>query len=82
MATTRRSGKRIVLWTIISLVAVCIIVVAGLLLFSGSIVGPAPAPLQLPPLSPATTRASTASPDGTWSVGGGLSPVFASRNHS
>jgi polyisoprenoid-binding protein YceI len=71
MATTRRSGKRIVLWTIISLVAVCIIVVAGLLLFSGSIVGPAPAPLQLPPLSPATTSASTVSPDGTWSVGGG-----------
>jgi polyisoprenoid-binding protein YceI len=70
MARARRV-KRIVKWTIIGLVTAVVIVVAGLFLFSGSIVGPAPAPLQLPPLSPATQRASTASPDGTWRAGDG-----------
>jgi polyisoprenoid-binding protein YceI len=66
MATARR-----VKWTIIGLVAVFVIVVSGLFLFSGSIVGPAPAPLQLPELRPTTTSASTASPDGTWRAGDG-----------
>ncbi len=61
--------KRIVKWTIIGLVMAVVILVAALFLFSGSIVGPAPAPLQLPPLSPATTSAGTASPDGTWRAG-------------
>ncbi len=70
MATARRV-KRIMKWTIIGLVAVFVILVAGLFLFSGSIVGPAPAPLQLPELRPATTSASTASPDGTWRTGDG-----------
>ena len=70
MATARRV-KRIVKWTIIGLVAVFVILVAGLFLFSGSIVGPAPAPLQLPELRPATTSASTASPDGIWRAGDG-----------
>jgi polyisoprenoid-binding protein YceI len=70
MATARRVKRR-VKWTIIGLVAVFVIVVAGLFLFSGSIVGPAPAPLQLPELRPATTSASTAPPDGTWRAGDG-----------
>jgi polyisoprenoid-binding protein YceI len=66
MARARR-----VKWTIIGLVTAVVIVVAGLFLFPGSIVGPAPAPLQLPPLSPATQSASAASPDGTWMAGDG-----------
>lgn len=70
MAAARRV-KRIVKWTIIGLITALVIVVAGLFLFSGSIVGPAPAPLQLPPLSPAMMSASTASPDGTWRAGDG-----------
>jgi polyisoprenoid-binding protein YceI len=65
MAKTRRV-KRIVKWTIIGLATAFVILLAGLFLFSGSIVGPALAPLQLPPLSPATTSASTASLEGTW----------------
>lgn len=65
MATARRV-KRIVKWTIIGLVAAFVILVVGLFLFSGSLVGPAPAPLQLQPLSPATTSSGTAPPDGTW----------------
>lgn len=69
MATVRRVKRR-VKWTIIGLVTVFVIFVAGLFLFSGSIVGPAPAPLQLPELLPATTSASTASPDGTWRARG------------
>jgi polyisoprenoid-binding protein YceI len=68
---TARSVKRRVKWTIIGLVAVFVIFVAGLFLFSGSIVGPAPAPLQLPELRPATTSASSASPDGIWRAGDG-----------
>jgi hypothetical protein len=67
MAITRR----IVKWTIIGLVTAFVILVAGLFIFSGSIVGPAPAPLHLPQLSPATQSASTASPDGTWRAGDG-----------
>ncbi len=63
--------KRIVMWTIVGLVAAFAILNAGLFLFSGSIVGPAPAPLQLPQLSPATTSASSDSPDGTWIAGDG-----------
>ncbi len=70
MATVRRV-KRIVKWTIISLVAVFVIVVAGLFLFSRSIGGPALAPLHLLPLSPATKSASTTSPDGAWRAGDG-----------
>lgn len=70
MAKTRRV-KRIVKWTIIGLATAFVILLAGLFLFSGSIIGPAPAPLQLPPLSPATTSASTASPDGIWVAGDG-----------
>ncbi len=70
MATARRM-KRIIKWTITGLVAVFVIIVAGLFLFSGSIVGPAPAPLHLPPVSPATTSASTTSPDGIWVAGDG-----------
>lgn len=48
-----------------------VIVVAGLLIFSRSLSGSAPAPMQLLPLSPATTSASTALPDGTWITGSG-----------
>ncbi len=66
-----KTMRRITRWTIIGIVTALVIVVAGLFIFSGSIVGPAPAPLQLPPLSPATTSASTASPDGTWRAGNG-----------
>ncbi len=66
-----RRVKRIVKWTIIGLITALVIVVAGLFLFSGSIVSPAPAPLQLPPLSPAMMSASTASPDGNWRAGDG-----------
>jgi polyisoprenoid-binding protein YceI len=66
MAKTRR-----VKWTIIGLVAVFVIVVAGLFLFSGSIVGPALAPLHLLPLSSATKSACTASLEGTWRAGDG-----------
>ena len=69
--TTARSVKRIIQWTSIGLVAGFVIVVAGLFLFSGSIVGPAPAPLQLPELRPAATSASTTSPDGIWVAGDG-----------
>jgi hypothetical protein len=70
MATARRV-KRIMKWTIIGLVTFVVIVVAGLFLFSGSIVGPAPAPLQLLPLSPSVASTSTVSPDGTWMAGDG-----------
>jgi polyisoprenoid-binding protein YceI len=66
-----KTVRRIAMWTIIGLVAAFALLNAGLYLFSGSIVGPAPAPLQLPPLSPATTSASSASPDGTWVAGDG-----------
>jgi polyisoprenoid-binding protein YceI len=66
-----KTVRRIARWTLIGIVTALVIVVAGLFLFSGSIVGPAPAPLQLPPLSPATTSASIASPDGTWRPGNG-----------
>ena len=69
--TTTRIVKRIVTWTSIGLVTAVVIVVAGLFIFSGSIVGPAPAPLQLPQLSTATQSVSTASPDGTWRAGDG-----------
>ena len=56
MATTRKvqSKKRSVMWIIIGLVTALIIVGAGLLLVITSIIGPAPAPLQLLPLSPAS----------------------------
>lgn len=70
MARARRVKRR-VKWTIIGLVTAVVIVVAGLFIVSGSIVGPAPAPLQLPPLSPATKSASAASSDGTWRAGDG-----------
>jgi polyisoprenoid-binding protein YceI len=66
-----KTVRRIATWTIIGLVAAFALLNAGLYLFSGSIVGPAPAPLQLPPLSLATTSASSASPDGTWMAGDG-----------
>jgi polyisoprenoid-binding protein YceI len=58
-------------WIIIGIVTVVVILVAGLYLISGSLVGPAPALLQLPQLSPATQGASTASPSGTWIAGAG-----------
>jgi polyisoprenoid-binding protein YceI len=64
-----KTVRRIATWTIIGLAVAFALLNAGLYLFSGSIVGPAPAPLQLPPLSPATTSASSASPDGTWIAG-------------
>ncbi|MDQ2902375.1 MAG: YceI family protein [Ktedonobacteraceae bacterium] len=69
--TTARIVKRIGIWTGIGLVTTVVIVVAALYIFSGSIVGPALAPLQLSPLSPATQNARTASPDGTWRAGDG-----------
>lgn len=72
--TRKKSNKRRaqrVKWTIIGLVTAIIIVVAGLFIASGSIVGPALAPLQLPPLSPATQSANATSPDGTWIAGNG-----------
>ncbi len=59
------------MWIIIGLVTALIIVGVGLLLVANSIVGPAPAPLQLLPLSPTTQRASAASLDGTWIAGDG-----------
>jgi polyisoprenoid-binding protein YceI len=65
------TARRIVKWTIIGLVTAFVILVAGLFIFSGSLVGPAPAPLQLPQLSTATKSASAASPDGTWIAGDG-----------
>lgn len=74
MGTTRsvKSKRRKVLWIIFGLVATLVIVGAGgLLLFSNSIVGPAPASLQLLPLSPATQNASEASLDGTWIASNG-----------
>lgn len=61
-----KKARRIAIWFIVSLVAACAILNGGLYLFSGSIVGPAPAPLQLPSLSAVTTSASTTSLDGTW----------------
>jgi polyisoprenoid-binding protein YceI len=64
-------AKRIIIWTSISLGLVFVIIVAGLFLFSGFIVGPALAPLQLPPLSLAITSSSTTFPDGTWMAGDG-----------
>jgi hypothetical protein len=70
MATARRV-KRIVKWTIIGLATAFVILLAGLFLFSGSIIGPALAPLQLLPLSSATTSASAASLEGTWRAGDG-----------
>lgn len=66
-----RKAKRIITWTILSLVLVFLIIMAGIFLVSGSLVGPAPAPLQLPPLSLTTTNASTTFPDGTWIAGDG-----------
>lgn len=66
-----KTVRRIAMWTIIGLVVAFALFLAGLLLFPGAIVGPAPAPLQLPSRSPATTSASTASPDGTWMAGDG-----------
>lgn len=63
--------RRIALWTVIGLVAVFVLLLAGLYFFSSSIVGPAPAPLQLPPLSPATPDPGGASPNGTWTAGNG-----------
>lgn len=54
------------MWVIIGLVSALIIVGAALLLVANSIVGPAPAPLQLLPLSPTTQNVSAASLDGTW----------------
>jgi polyisoprenoid-binding protein YceI len=68
MATTRKvqSKKRILMWIIIGLVTALIIVGAGLLLVVHSIIGPAPAPLQLLPLSPAPQHVSEASLEGTW----------------
>jgi polyisoprenoid-binding protein YceI len=61
-----RRVKRILMWIIVGLVAAFALFNAALFFFSGSIVSPAPAPLQLPPLSPATTSASSASLAGTW----------------
>jgi len=66
-----KTVRRIAIWTIIGLVAAFVILLAALFFFSGSIVGPAPAPLQLPPLGLATPSASNASPDGTWMAGDG-----------
>jgi polyisoprenoid-binding protein YceI len=66
-----KTVRRIAILTIIGLVAAFALLNAGLFFFSSSIVGPAPAPLQLPSLSPATARANTASPDGTWIAGNG-----------
>lgn len=67
MARPRNSKKWIIIPSIV-LVAACVLLNAGLFVFSGALVGPAPAPLQLPALSPA---ASTAPPDGTWIAGDG-----------
>jgi hypothetical protein len=64
-----KTMRKIAIWTIIGLGAVVVILIAGLFFFSGSIVGAAPAPLQLLPLSSATPGA--ASPDGTWTAGNG-----------
>ena len=63
-----RIVKKWILVTSIGLIAACICVSAGLFAFSGSLVPPAAAPLQLSPLSPA---ANTAAPDGTWIAGEG-----------
>lgn len=57
------------MWIVIGLVAICIIVIAALLIFPGSLAGPTAPPLQLPQLSAATT--SITSLDGTWMVASG-----------
>jgi hypothetical protein len=75
MASARRV-KRIIIGLVTAFVILFVILVVGLFIFSGSIVGPAPAPLQLPQLSPATNSASTASPDGTWRAGDGSEAGF------
>lgn len=59
------------MWLFIGLVIALIIIGAGLLLVANSLVGPAPASLQLLPLSPAPQSASAASLDGTWIAGNG-----------
>jgi hypothetical protein len=56
-------------WTIIGLATAFVILLAGLFLFSGFIIGPALAPLQLLPLSSAMTSAGTTSLEGTWRAG-------------
>jgi polyisoprenoid-binding protein YceI len=66
-----RTARRIARWAIIGLVTTVVILVAGLFIFSGSLVGPTPAPLQLLPLNPAMQAASAASPNGTWVAGDG-----------
>ena len=55
----------------IGLVIVFVLIVGGLLAFSGSFVGPVPPLLQLPPLSSSSQNAGTASPNGTWVAGAG-----------
>jgi polyisoprenoid-binding protein YceI len=60
---------KIFMWIVIGLVAICVIVIAALLIFPGLLAGPTAPPLQLPELSAATT--STTSPDGIWMVASG-----------
>jgi polyisoprenoid-binding protein YceI len=71
MATTQKvkPKRRRGMWIIIGIVGILVIVGVGLLLVANALVGPAPAPLQLLPLSPATQSASADSLDGTWITG-------------
>jgi polyisoprenoid-binding protein YceI len=71
-----RIVKRIIIGLVTVFVIFVVIFVAGLLIFSRYLSDSTPAPLQLPPLSPATTSASTASPDGTWRTGDGSAAGF------
>jgi polyisoprenoid-binding protein YceI len=66
-----RIVKRVIIGLVTVFVVLVVIIVAGALVFANSLSGSAPAPLHLPPLSPATTSDSTASPDGTWRAGDG-----------
>jgi polyisoprenoid-binding protein YceI len=62
----RMTKAKIVKWGCISLVTVFVILIVGVIAFSGSLTGSAPAPLQLPQISSAAENVNVSPPDGRW----------------
>ena len=73
---TAKAAKKIAKWTIAGVAASFVALLVGLYVFSGSIVGPAPSPFQLPQAANSPGSASPASPDGTWTAGSGSQAGF------